>query len=171
MVANATHSKVRRTTGRPRSIGWIDFRQCPAPAQTSSPQPDTERNQQQAKYKNAREDQKNQKANIRMRRPRQEDVIEPEGDGGERRARRDHGARKSDGILPQEVDWLRPVSDALSQIHLKPPLSLFLTFSLYVWCRVSTQHMSCRGSSAALNNLPDFLISGTGQDYFFSVRI
>jgi hypothetical protein len=48
----------------------------------------------------------------------QEEVIKPEGDSGKRRARCDHGARKCDGILPQKVDWLGPLADALSLIHL-----------------------------------------------------
>jgi hypothetical protein len=74
-------------------------------------------NQQQAEYKNPREDQNDQKANIRMRRPRQEDVIEPEGNGGKRRARRDRGARKGHVILSQKVDGLQPVSQAFLQIH------------------------------------------------------
>ena len=80
----------------------------PLCAQTSPPEPDAKGDQQQAKYEDARKDQKDQKSNIRMRRPRQEDVIEPESDGGKRRARRDHGARQGDGILSQKIDWLRP---------------------------------------------------------------
>ncbi len=60
-----------------------------------------------------------------MRRARQDDVVEPEGDGGQRRACRDHSARKRDGILPQKIDGLRPLPDAFSQIHLKPLLLIY----------------------------------------------
>ena len=97
-----------------------------SPAQTSSPERDSNWNQEQAEYKNSRKNEIDQKADIRMRRPRQEDVIEPEGDVGKRRARRDHGSRKCGGILAQIIDGLGPVSDAFSQIHLRPLLSFLL---------------------------------------------
>jgi hypothetical protein len=94
-----------------------------------------------------------------MRGPGQEDVIEPKGNCGERRARCDHGAGKGDGILPQKVDWLRPVPDTLSQIHQTPsPLLIF---------QPST-HFSRRGAWSAT------LDSSTSQkklDYFLRVRM
>ncbi len=53
-----------------------------------------------------------------MRRARQKDVIEPEGDGSEGRARGDHGTRYGERILPQKVDRLRPVANPFPQSHL-----------------------------------------------------
>jgi hypothetical protein len=52
-----------------------------------------------------------------MRRAEQEDLVEPEGDGGKRRASGNHGACKRDRVLAQKEDRLQPVSDSLSQIH------------------------------------------------------
>src|SRR5271170_1637474 len=129
--------------GRERS------RQSAASAQASSLEPNANGNQQQSEHKNARQDQKNQKANVRMRRPGQEDVIEPESDGGERGARSDHSPCKGDRILPQEINWLRPVSETLSQIHLR-------RHSLALSCPGMETHSKCRrGVSAAVGNLPD----------------
>jgi len=66
-----------------------------------------------------------------MRGPRQEDVVEPERDHGQRRARGDHGAAECGGILLQKIDGLRPVSHTFSQTHLKPLLpSLYFLHSL-----------------------------------------
>ena len=104
--------------------GGVDFRQLPAPSHTAPLEPDAKWNQQQTQDKNSWKNQEDQKADIGMRRPRHEDVIEPEGNRGECGARRDYRTRKRDGILPQEIDGLRPTSDAFSQIHFGPPLSL-----------------------------------------------
>src|ERR1700678_4497454 len=54
-----------------------------------------------------------------MRRSRQEDFIEPEGDRGKRRARSNYCTGERDGILAQKIDGLRPVSEAVSQIHFE----------------------------------------------------
>jgi hypothetical protein len=143
--------------------GGENLRQLTSLEQTSPPEPDAKWNQQQTEYKNAREDQKDQKAYIRMRGPRQENVIEPEGDGGERRARGDHGARQRYGILSQEIDWLRPVSYAFSQSHLKPQFPF-----LYAAPSRHTTNLAA-GSSAALDDQPD--LDGRGRRYFFNVRM
>src|SRR5208282_1873135 len=148
--------------GQPQIDGGENPRHFAAREQTPSPEPDAKWNQQQAEYKNAGKDQKDQKADIGMRRPGQEDFIEPEGDGGKRRARRDHGSREGEGILPQKIDWLQPVSDAFSQIHVKPLLSFFRVH------RCGTHFTLGHGPSAALDNLPN-LDGKTGQDYYFRV--
>ena len=109
--------------GQAQVDGGENSRQFPAHPQTSPSEPDADRNQQQAQHKDSREDQKNQKTDVRMRRPGQEDVIEPEGNGGERRARGDDCAHKASGILSQKINWLRPVSDSFSQAHWELPLN------------------------------------------------
>ena len=92
--------------GQSQVDGGKDSRQFPGLEQTSSAQPYAQWNQQQAEYKNARQDQIDQNANVRMRWPRQDDVIKPESDGGKRRTRGQHGTRQGDGILPQKINWL-----------------------------------------------------------------
>jgi hypothetical protein len=72
-----------------------------------------------------------------MRRSRQEKIIEPECNGSERRAGCDHSARKRDGILPQEIDRLRPVPEAFAEIHVKFRRSLSSIFS---WLGADTLH-------------------------------
>jgi hypothetical protein len=108
---------------------------------------------------------KDQKSNIRMRRPRQEDVVEPEGDGGQRRAGRDHGTRKRDGILAEKIDGLRPLLGKRSRKFIGKRYSLFFLFR-----PASTHFERGREPFAAPDRSPD--IYGTNwRDYFFSVRM
>src|ERR1039457_2801557 len=104
--------------GQAQIDGREDLRQRPASAQTSAPEPNTNWNQEQAEYKNAGKDQIDEKTNIRVRRSGQENVIKPERQYGERCTGRDHSPGERNGVLPQVVDRLRPVSDSLSQTHL-----------------------------------------------------
>src|SRR3984957_6220912 len=109
--------------GQPEVNGRENRRQLPTSAQASTSEPDAEWNQQEAQYENGGEGEKDQDADVGMRRPRQEDLIEPEGDRGKRRAGSDHGSRERDRILAQKIDRLRRVSDSFSQIHWKQPPS------------------------------------------------
>src|ERR1700733_1912325 len=67
-----------------------------------------------------------------MRRSRQEDLIEPEGDRGKPSARRDHRTGERDGILAQKIDGLRPASEAVSQIHFEKRASPYLVLCTLV---------------------------------------
>jgi len=84
-----------------------------------------------------------------MGRAGEEDVIKPKSDDSERRARGNHGARKRNGILPQKIDGLRPVSDTFSQTHLETRLSL-------LFCAPGHRYTLCfgAGSTAMLDNFP-----------------
>ena len=124
--------------------GRINLRQLPSPKQTSSLEPDAQGNQQQPQHEDAGKNQKDQKANVRMRWSRKKNVIEPESDSGKRRTGRDYGTRKCDGILSQKIDRLRPVPDAFSQFHVK-----WLLLSIFP--APSGRHTS---SSAAQTPLP-----------------
>jgi hypothetical protein len=69
-VAKATHSKVRRTTGRCRSMAGKTSSAVAHSRADFAPEPNAQWNQQQAQYKNGGEDKKDQDADIRMRRSR-----------------------------------------------------------------------------------------------------
>ncbi len=79
--------------GQAEIDGGEHSRQSSAFAQTSPPEPYAKGDQEQAEYEDARKDQKDQQTDVRVRRPRQEHFIEPESDGGKRRACGNHGAR------------------------------------------------------------------------------
>ena len=65
-VAKATYSRVRRTTGKRRSIAGKTGGSSPVPSKTAPLEPDTNWNQQQTEDENGRENQIDENANIGM---------------------------------------------------------------------------------------------------------
>jgi len=123
----------------------INARQLTGPLYLSAPQVNSSRNQEQAENENGGKGQKNQQSDVGMRRPRQHEIVNPEGDQSDGATGGESHSDEANSVLAEEVNRACPVSDGSLWTHTGSAPRFLRTKSIPLVSRASKRFNKAAG--------------------------